>query len=99
MKEGTTLRRTGALVLVASILVVAVVGISCRDDRLTDDLDYLVWEVCRQVRTAGVTADEVSGILHDATRHGAVMDRIEDECGDDIASVFATTTTDPKPRD
>ena len=35
-----------------------------------------------------MTADEVSGILVDATRHGAVMERIEVECGDDIAAVY-----------
>ena len=51
-------------------------------------MDYLVWEVCRQVRIEGITAGEVSGILVDATRHGAVMDRIEAECGDEIAAVY-----------
>lgn len=63
-------------------------GASCADEQPPDDLDYLAWEVCRQVRIEGMTADEVSGILVDATRHGAVMGRIEAECGDDIAAVY-----------
>ncbi len=61
---------------------------SCGKEQPPDDLDYLVWEVCRQVRIEGKTADEVSGILVDATRHGAVMNRIEEECGDDISAVY-----------
>ncbi len=47
-----------------------------------------MWEVCRQVRTDTVTAHQVGGILHDASRHGAVMDDIEAECGKEIATVF-----------
>ncbi len=64
------------------------VSASCGDEQPPDDLDYLAWEVCRQVRIEGMTADKVSGILVDATRHGAVMGRIEAECGDDIAAVY-----------
>ena len=76
--------RRWSLFLVAAVLV----GASCGKDQPPDDLDYLAWEVCRQVRVEGMTADEVSGILVDATRHGAVMDRIEAECGEDIAAVY-----------
>jgi len=76
--------RRWALFLLAAVLV----GASCGTDQPPDDLDYLAWEVCRQVRVEGMTADEVSGILVDATRHGAVMDRIEAECGEDIAAVY-----------
>lgn len=76
--------RRWSLILIMAVLVSA----SCGKEQPRDDLDYLVWEVCRQVRIEGMTADEVSGILVDATRHGAVMDRIEAECGDDIAAVF-----------
>lgn len=54
-----------------------------------DDLEYLVWEVCRQVRSPNPTPDRVSGILRDAARHGAVMDAIEAECGEEIAVVFS----------
>lgn len=68
--------------------MVALIGASCGSEPPPDDLDYLAWEVCRQVRIEGMTADQVSGILVDATRHGAVMDRIEEECGEDIAAVF-----------
>ncbi|MXZ69072.1 MAG: hypothetical protein F4X18_12705 [Acidimicrobiia bacterium] len=70
------------------LMMAVLVGASCGSEQPPDDLDYLVWEVCRQVRIEGMTADEVSGILVDATRHGAVMDRIEEECGDDIAAVY-----------
>ena len=76
--------RRWSLVLVGAVLV----GASCGQEQPRDDLDYLAWEVCRQVRVEGMTADEVSGILVDATRHGAVMDRIEAECGDEIAAVY-----------
>ena len=64
------------------------VGASCGNEQPRDDLDYLAWEVCRQVRIESMTADDVSGILVDATRHGAVMERIEAECGDEIAAVY-----------
>lgn len=70
-------------------VTVALLGSSCRTEEPGSDLEYLVWEVCRQVRVEGVTADQVSGILHDASRHGAVMESIEAECGEDIARVYA----------
>ena len=70
------------------LVMVSLLGASCGNGPPPDDLDYLVWEVCRQVRIEGTTADEVGGILVDATRHGAVMDRIEAECGDEIAAVY-----------
>lgn len=70
------------------LVLVALLGTSCRGKGPADDLEYLVWEVCRQVRIEGVTAEQVSGILHDASRHGAAMDRIDAECGEEIASVF-----------
>ena len=71
----------------AVLVIITLLGTSCRSEG-PDDLEYLVWEVCRQVRSEGVTTHQVSGILLDASRHGAVMDRIEAECGDEIASVF-----------
>ena len=80
---GTSLRRWTLL-----LMSVVLMGISCGGEQPRDDLEYLTWEVCRQVRIDGMTADEVSGILIDATRHGAVMDRIEAECGDEIAAVY-----------
>jgi len=80
---GTSLRR-GTLLL----MLVVLMGTSCGGEQPRDDLEYLTWEVCRQVRIEGMTADQVSGILIDATRHGAVMDRIEAECGDEIAAVY-----------
>ena len=92
MEGRTDPRRVGARLLVGSILLIAIFGASCRNEQPTDDLDYLVWEVCRQATATGVTAYEVAGILQDASRHGAVMDRIKDECGDEIAAVFATTS-------
>ena len=70
------------------LVMVALLAVTCANEPPPDDLDYLAWEVCRQVRIEGITADEVSGILVDATRHGAVMDRIEAECGDEIAAVY-----------
>lgn len=76
--------RLWSLLLTVAVLV----GASCAKQQPRDDLDYLVWEVCRQVRIEGMTADDVSGILIDATRHGAVMDRIEAECGKEIAAVY-----------
>ncbi len=59
------------------------------DDDAVSDLEYLTWEVCRQVRSEGMTADRVSGILVDALRHGEVMERIEADCGEEIAAFFA----------
>jgi len=76
------------------LMVTVLVGTSCGQEQPRNDLDYLVWEVCRQVRIEGMTADEVSGILVDATRHGAVMDRIEAECGDEIAAVYRDSGQD-----
>ena len=71
------------------IVMTALVAVSCRGEEPRSDLEYLVWEVCRQVRVEGVTADQVAGILHDASRHGAVMELIEAECGDEIARVYS----------
>ena len=73
----------------ALLIVVPLLLCSCGDQEPRDDLEYLVWEVCRQIRIDGVTAEQVSGILLDASRHGPVMDGIEAECGEEIASVFA----------
>ncbi len=80
---GTSLRRWTLF-----LMLVALMGTSCGREQPRDDLEYLTWEVCRQVRIEGMTADQVSGILIDATRHGAVMDWIEAECGDEIAAVY-----------
>ena len=74
-----------------SVVIFSGLGASCADDRPTDDVEYLVWEVCRQIRAAGTTVDQVSGILHDASRHGPIMDRIEAECGSEIAAIYDTT--------
>ena len=73
----------------AILMLVTLLLFSCGDQEHRDDLEYLVWEVCRQVRIEGMTAGQVSGILHDAARHGAVMDDIEAECGEEVASVFS----------
>lgn len=70
------------------LMMAVLFGAACEKEQPRSDLDYLAWEVCRQVRVEDVTADEVSGILVDATRHGAVMERIEAECGKDIAAVY-----------
>lgn len=72
-----------------ALMMLVLLGSSCGVEAPPDDLEYLVWEVCRQITTEGVTADQVSGILQDASRHGPVMDDIEAECGAEIASVFA----------
>ena len=89
-KGGAAPRRAGALLLAAAVFVAALSGAACGEDAPpADDLEYLVWEVCRQVRIPGTTADQVSGILQDAARHGAVMYLIEAECGGDIAAVFS----------
>ena len=77
--------RTGAAIL----MLVPLLLCSCESQDPLDDREYLVWEVCHQVRTEGMTAGRVSGILHDASRHGPVMDDIEAECGDEIASVYS----------
>lgn len=77
-------RRWVVLMVMATLLVT-----SCGSEEPRDDLEYLVWEVCRQIRVEGVTPGQVDGILHDASRHGAVMERIEAECGDDIARIYA----------
>ena len=99
MQHRNTSRRSGALLLIASLLLAMVLGLSCGNEQPADDLDYLVREVCRQVTVEGMTADRVSGILHDASRHGAVMKQIDAECGDDIAAVFTRTPANPQPRD
>lgn len=81
--------RSRIRLLLTLIVTVALLASSCGSEEPQDDLEYLVWEVCRQIRVEGVTADQVSGILHDAARHGAVMGLIEAECGDEIASVYS----------
>ena len=84
-------RRAAALLLAAGALA----GGACGGGRPpageppADDLGYLVWEVCRQVRSPDATPGRVAGILQDAARHGAVMDAIEAECGVEIAAVFS----------
>lgn len=72
----------------ALLALVALLLIACAREEQRDDLDYLVWEVCRQIEVEGITAEQVGGILHDASRHGPVMDAIEAECGEWIASAF-----------
>ena len=62
-------------------------GASCAAEGPDNDLDYLVREVCFQVRAAG-TARDVNGILQDASRHGPIMDRINAECGNEIAAIY-----------
>lgn len=86
--------RSRIRLLVTLIVMVAVLTGSCRSEEPRSDLEYLVWEVCRQIRAEGITADHVSGILHDASRHGAVMESIKAECGKDIARIYADPTTD-----
>ena len=71
------------------MVVAALLGTSCRSEEPNGDLEYLVWEVCRQVRVEEMTADRVGGILHDASRHGTVMEMIEAECGEEIARIYA----------
>ena len=53
-----------------------------------DDVRYLVWETCRRLRSEGATAEQATGILQDAARHGAVIDDIEAECGPAISALF-----------
>ncbi len=72
----------------AVMVMSALLGASCRSEAPRSDLEYLVWEVCRQVRAEGATPDQVEGILHDASRHGAVMALIEAECGEEIAAFY-----------
>ncbi len=82
-------RRSLALLLLALLLLGATFWAAGRTERRSD-IDYLVWEVCRQIRVEGVTIDQASGILHDASRHGSeLMERVEAECGEDIAEVFS----------
>lgn len=80
----------------AALLAAALAGVACGGGRPpadeppgAGDLEYLVWEVCRQVRGPNATPDRVSGILQDAARHGPVMDAIEAECGQEIAAAFS----------
>ena len=82
--RGPRVRLWAVLMVIAVLLTV-----SCGSEEPREDLEYLVWEVCRQIRVEGVTPDQVDGILHDASRHGAVMKPIEAECGDDIARIYA----------
>ena len=70
------------------LMLLVLMGASRGREQPQEDPEYLTREVCRQVRIEGRTADEVSGILIDANRHGTVMDRIEAECGDEIAAVY-----------
>ncbi len=84
-------RRTAAVLLAAVTAGSACGGGRPPADELpaAGDLEYLVWEVCRQVRSPNATAGRVSGILQDASRHGPVMDAIEAECGQEIAAAFS----------
>ena len=85
------IRRRAAAVLLAAVLACAACGGGRppADEPPGGDLEYLVWEVCRQVRSPNATAGRVSGILQDASRHGPVMDAIEAECGQEIAAAFS----------
>ena len=88
MSRRDTCRRSAALLLMASLVLATVLAVSCRNEQPADDLDYLVWEVCRQIRAEDVTAYEVAGILQDASRHGAIMEHVEAECGEEIAARY-----------
>ena len=93
MRRDIAPRRKAVRLMVISAVMATGIGASCVDEKPADDLDYLVWEVCRQVRAAGATVERVDGILHDASRHGPIMDRVEAECGDDIAAVYGAPTS------
>ena len=71
------------------MVVAVLLATSCRSEEPRSDLEYLVWEACRQVGAEGMTADRVADILHDASRHGAVIELIEAECGEDIARIYS----------
>ena len=86
------IRRRAAAVLSAAVLSCAACGGGhppADEPPGGGDLEYLVWEVCRQVRSPNATPGLVSGILQDASRHGPVMDAIEAECGQEIAAAFS----------
>jgi len=89
VRTGNERRAATVRILAAFMAMLAFGGSSCSTEEPRSDLEYLVWEVCRQVRTEGMTPDQVSGILHDASRHGAVMEMIETECGQDIAAIYS----------
>ncbi|MCY4369837.1 MAG: hypothetical protein OXF41_10595 [bacterium] len=84
IRTGTSLRNWTLF-----LMLLVLMGPSCRREQPQDDVEYLTREVSRQVRIEGRTADEVSGILIDATRHGTVVDRIEAECGDEVAMDYS----------
>ena len=71
-----------------TVLLLAGCGGGGEDGPSPDDVRYLVWETCRQLRSEGATAEQAAGILQDAARHGAVIDDIEAECGPAISAFF-----------
>lgn len=79
----------GRLIPAAALTVLLLAGCGGGDDvPSADDVRYLVWETCRQLRSEGATAEQAAGILQDAARHGAVIDAIEAECGPAISALF-----------
>lgn len=54
-----------------------------------DDLRYLVWETCRQLRNERTTPERAAGILFDAARHDSAIEAVQAECGPEISAIFA----------
>lgn len=82
---------TGAGRLIPAAAMTALLLAGCgggEDGPSPDDVRYLVWETCRQLRAEGATAERAAGVLQDAARHGAVIDAIQAECGPAISALF-----------
>lgn len=82
---------TGAGRLIPTAALAALLLAGCgggEDGPSPDDVRYLVWETCRQLRAEDATAEQAARILADAARHGAVIDAIQAECGPAISALF-----------
>lgn len=79
--------RRRALAAVAAAALLAA-GCGGGEGPAPDDLRYLVWETCRQLRNEGVTPERAAGILADAARHDAAIEAVQSECGPEISAIF-----------
>ena len=80
---------TGRLIPAAAMTALLLAGCGGGEDGPSpDDVQYLVWETCRQLRSEDATAEQAAGMLQDAARHGAVIGAIQAECGPAISALF-----------
>ena len=87
--------RTGGRRVLAAMAAAAVLATGCdggKEGPSPDDLRYLAWEACRQLRNEGVTPERAAGILADVARHDSALEAVEAECGPEITAIFTPSS-------